>query len=91
MGYNLTKDTGDGRATAVPPDTTDPIQALLDSVQTFPLTYQSPLARISIRITPKVRWNAGYQFYDYFETFGLLGYYQNFHAHNGYTSVLWTF
>lgn len=91
LGYNLTKDTGDGRATAVPPDTTDPIQALLDSVQTFPLTYQSPLARISIRITPKVRWNAGYQFYDYFETFGLLGYYQNFHAHNGYTSVLWTF
>jgi hypothetical protein len=91
LGYNLTKDTGDGRATAVPPDTTDPIQALLDSVQTFPLTYQSPLARLSIRITPKVRWNAGYQFYDYFETFGLFGYYQNFHAHNGYTSVLWTF
>jgi hypothetical protein len=72
-------------------DTTNPIQALLSSVQTFPLTYQSPLARVSIRLTPKVRWNAGYQYYDYMETFGLLGYYQNFHAHTGYTSVLWTF
>lgn len=91
LGYSITKDTGDGRSTAVPPGTTDPIQALLDSVQTFPLTYQSPLARLSIRISPKIRWNAGYQYYDYEETFGLLGYYQNFHAHTGYTSVLWTF
>jgi hypothetical protein len=91
LGYTITKDTGDGRATAVPPDTTNPVQALLDSVQTFPLTYQSPLVRLSIRITPKIRWNAGYQYYDYFETFNLLGYYQNFHAHTGFTSALWTF
>jgi hypothetical protein len=91
FGYSITKDVGDGRGAAVTPATTDPIQALLDSVQTFPLTYQSPLARLSIRISPKVRWNAGYQFYDYKETFGLLGYYQNFHAHTGFTSVLWTF
>jgi hypothetical protein len=91
LGYSITKDTGDGRATAVPSGTTDPIQALLDSVQTFPLTYQSPLARLSIRISPKLRWNAGYQYYGYGETFGVLGYYQNFHAHTGYTSVLWAF
>jgi hypothetical protein len=90
-GYSITKDTGDGRATAVPADTTNPIQALLDSVQTFPLTYQSPLARLSIRIGPKLRWNAGYQYYGYGETFGLLSYYQNFHAHTGYTSILWSF
>jgi hypothetical protein len=91
LGYSITKDTGDGRSTAVPTGTTDPIQSLLDSVQTFPLTYQSPLARLSIRISPKVRWNAGYQYYSYGETFGLLGYYQNFHAHTGYTSILWAF
>ena len=91
LGYSITKDTGDGRATAAPVAATDPIAALLDSVQTFPLTYQSPLARLSIRISPKLRWNAGYQYYDYFETFGLLTYYQNFHAHTGFTSVLWTF
>jgi hypothetical protein len=91
LGYSITKDVGDGRGTAAPPNTTDPIQALLDSVQTFPLTYQSPLERLSIRLSPKLRWNAGYQFYDYKELFGLLGYYQNFHAHTGFTSVLWTF
>jgi hypothetical protein len=91
LGYSITKDVGDGRPTAVPANTTDPVAALLDSVQTFPLTYQSPLARLSIRVTPKVRWNAGYQYYGYSETFGLLGYYQNFHAHTGYSSVLWTF
>jgi hypothetical protein len=91
VGYTITKDTGDGRAAAVPAGVTDPIAALLDSVQTFPLTYQSPMARLSIRISPKLRWNAGWQFYGYSELFHLLGYDQNFHAHTGYTSVLWSF
>jgi len=34
-GYTITKDTGDGRSSAVPVGVTDPIAALLDSVQTF--------------------------------------------------------
>ncbi len=89
-GYTITKDTGDGRSAAAPPGAT-PLQTLLDSVQTFPLTYHSPLARLSIRIAPKIRWNAGWQYYDYAEQFNLLGYDQNFHAHIGYTSVLWSF
>ena len=96
LGYTITKDTGDGRATAVPAGASSlgapgPIGSLLDSVQTYPLTYQSPMARLSIRINPKVRWNAGWQFYGYGELFHLLGYDQNFHAHTGYTSVLWSF
>jgi hypothetical protein len=91
LGYSIVKDTGDGRPSAVPPGVTDPVQALFSSVQTFPLTYQSPLARISIRITPKIRWNAGFQFYNYHEQFGLLGEFQNYHANTGYTSVLWSF
>jgi hypothetical protein len=91
VGYSITKDVGDGRAAAVPAGVTNPIQALLSSVQTFPLTYQSPLVRLSIRITPKIRWNAGFQFYDYAEEFGLFSYYQNFHANTGYTSVMWSF
>jgi hypothetical protein len=44
-----------------------------------------------VRITPKLRWNAGWQFYNYHEEFGVLGYNQNFHAHTGYTSVTWAF
>jgi hypothetical protein len=90
-GYTITKDTGDGRATAVPAGVSDPAASLLDAVQTYPLTYQSPMARLSIRINSKVRWNAGWQFYGYAELFHLLGDDQNFHAHTGYTSVLWSF
>jgi hypothetical protein len=91
VGYGIVKDTGDGRPAAVPGGASDPVQALFSSVQTFPLTYQSPLVRVSIRITPKIRWNAGWQFYNYHEEFGLLGQFQNYHANTGYTSVLWSF
>jgi hypothetical protein len=90
VGYTITQDTGDGRPTATG-NVTDPVPALFASVQTFPLSYQSPLARVSVRITPKLRWNVGYQFYNYHEEFGVLGYYQNFHANTGYTSVTWAF
>ena len=90
VGYTITQDTGDGRPTATG-NLTDPAPALLASVQTFPLSYQSPLARVSIRINPKLRWNVGYQFYNYNEKFQILAYYQNFHANTGYTSVTWMF
>ena len=90
LGYTITKDTGDGRASAAN-GVTDPGAALLAGVQTFPLSYQSPLARVSVRIMPKLRWNLGYQFYNYNEKFQILGNYQNFHAHTGYTSVTWMF
>ncbi len=73
------------------PITSDPTTAILTSVQTFPLTYQSPLARFSFKISPKVRWNAGWQYYSYNELFHIFGYNQNFHANNGYTSILWSF
>jgi hypothetical protein len=91
VGYAITKDVGDGRATAVPTGVVDPIESLLASVQTFPLTYQSPLARLSIRLKSKLRWNAGYQYYSYNEQFHILGALQNFRAHTGYTSLLWAF
>jgi hypothetical protein len=91
VGYSITRDTGDGRATAVPPGVTDPIQALFTAVQTFPLSYQSPLARLSIKITPKLRWNAGWQFYNYNQQFDPFAYLANYHANTGYTSMLWSF
>ena len=97
LGYTITSDTGDGRATAAGyplgdlSTTAAASNAILAGVQTFPLTYQSPLGRLSIKLSPKLRWNAGYQFYNYHEQFGLLGAYQNFHAHTGYTSMTWAF
>lgn len=91
LGYSIVRDTGDGRPAAVPVGVTNPVEALLDSVQTFPLSYQSPLARVSFRITPKVRWNVGWQYYGYHEEFHILGNNQNFRAQTGYTSILWSF
>jgi hypothetical protein len=91
VGYSITKDTGDGRGSLTPAGATGAVRTLFDSVETFPLTYQSPLARLSIRITPKIRWNAGWQFYRYREEFGLVSFLQNYRAHTGYASVLWSF
>ncbi len=88
-GYNITRDAGDGRsAIAVQPN---PVTQLLYSVQTFPLTYQSPFARISWRLQENLRFNVGYQYYGYGEDFGLPGYRQGYRAHTGYTSLLWSF
>jgi len=86
VGYAITKDTGGPRTAPA-----ESIQTLLSSVQTFPMTYQTPLVRLSIRISPKVRWNAGYQFYNYEQQSNPFGFFQNFRANTGYTSVLWSF
>jgi hypothetical protein len=88
VGYNITKDTGDGRSGLATPGTTD---ALFYNVQTFPLNFQSPLFRLTVPLTRKIKWNLGYQYYGYHEDFGLNSLLQNYHAHTGYTSVLWAF
>ncbi len=90
VGYNIIKDTGDGRASDSLHQAT-PAGQLLYSVQTFPLTYQTPLLRLSVRLTAKLRYNIGYQYYGYHEEFGLLSVNQSYRAHTGYTSLLWSF
>jgi hypothetical protein len=72
-GYSLVQDVG-GQNVPFP--------------QSFPLRYLSPQGRISLRISEKIRWNAGYQYYGYHEDFSGL---QNYRAHTGYSSVLWAF
>ena len=54
----------------------------------FPLRYLSPQARLSIRITPKLRWNAGYQYYGYREQFSAA---QDYRANTGYSSLAFSF
>ena len=89
-GYSLTRDAGDSRAAYILPRLA-PGLADLYHAETFPLTYQTPLLRLSVQITPKLRYNIGYQYYGYHEDFGLLGQNQNYRAHTGYTSLLWSF
>ena len=86
-GYSHTQDTGDGRSTLLGPPTSSSLPAL-EAAQTFPLRFLSPMARISVSISEKIRWNVGYQYYGYNERFyNALDY----RAHTGYTSVLWSF
>lgn len=87
IGYNHVQDIGDGRSTPAGPGIGSALPAF-QAAQTLPLTYQSPLGRFSVRITDRVRWNVGYQYYAYREQF-FAG--QNFRAHTGYSSVLWSF
>ena len=94
VGYSHTQDTGDGRDSGNP----DPVavqllpgtlaQVAFQSAQTYPLRFLSPMARFSLRINQKLRWNVGYQYYGYNADF-----YNNldYHAHTGYTSLLWSF
>ncbi len=91
LGYTITDDTGDGRATAIPVGAIDPTAVVFAPVQTFPLSYQAPLARVSLRLREKLRWNAGWQYYNYHEQFGLEAFYQGYHANTGYTSLTWSF
>lgn len=87
VGYSRVQDTGDGRSTVVR-NTNDVANLAFYLAQTFPLTYESPMTRISVKILPKLRWNAGYQYYHYREGFKSL---QNYRAHTGFTSLTWAF
>jgi hypothetical protein len=97
LGYSLTMDTGDGRNSLAAQSAA--AAQVLYNAQTFPLTYQAPLVRLSVKLSQKLRWNAGYQYYGYHEEFGLLSGLasglppddQNYRANTGYTSLLWAF
>jgi hypothetical protein len=87
VGYSHVQDVGDGRATAAGTGLATSLPSLL-AAQTFPLRFLSPQARLSLRITPKIRWNVGYQYYGYREDFSTS---QDYRAHTGYSSVSWSF
>ncbi len=95
LGYSIVRDLGDGRsASSVIPlysqTTVADASPVFLAAQTFPLSYQAPLARLSIRLHEKLRWNVGYQHYSYHEDFAQV-FYQNYRAHTGYVSLLWSF
>jgi hypothetical protein len=87
LGYTHVQDTGDGRSTPTGVGIGSALP-VFQAAQTFPLTFESPLARFSLRISEKIRWNLGYQYYGYHEEFFNR---DNYRAHTGYSSVLWSF
>jgi hypothetical protein len=58
---------------------------------TFPMTYQSPLARLSLKIAEKAQLNFGWEFYRYNQKFAYFGYQPYYRAQTGYTSLTFTF
>jgi hypothetical protein len=87
-GYSRIQDLGDGRSRSSAISAGDVIVNPFFLAQTFPLSYSSPLARLSVKLNTKVRWNIGYQYYHYNEEFFDR---QNYRANTGYTSVTWAF
>jgi hypothetical protein len=78
-GYIRTQDQGSDERPTIPNTI---------GFQVYPLTFHSPMARVSVLLHSKLRWNAGYQKYGYGEE--LLPS-QNYGAHTGFTSLSWSF
>lgn len=91
-GYRINKDPGQGNLVAA---TTNTI------ISSVPINFQNPEARVAFKISRRVEWNVGYQYYAYNERFlstqnVLLNNLnvppsnvspQNYHAHLPYTSL----
>ena len=92
-GYTHVQDTGDGRSNAFGSGSGTDIPEF-QRAQTFPLKFQSPVGRLSVKLNNRIRWNLGYQYYGYHEDFFTGGNFlpdQAYRGHTGYTSVLWSF
>lgn len=85
--YSRVQDTGDGRSSPTAGTASAMLPALL-AAETFPVSYQAPSARLSIRLNKRLRWNAGYEYYAYQDKFYL---YNNYRASTGYSSLSWSF
>ncbi len=85
--YSRVQDTGDGRSSPTAGAASSMLPALL-AAETFPVSYQAPSARLSIRLNKRLRWNAGYEYYAYQDRFYL---YNNYRASTGYSSLSWSF
>lgn len=77
--YRINKDTGQGNQLSTP--------TLGTLITSYPMSYQSPEARLDIRLTRRLDWNVGYQYYNYNESPLVSIRPQNYHAHQPYTSL----
>ena len=79
--YRINKDNGQGNRVA------DPTGQPGFLVSSYPMSFQSPEARLAIRIKRQLDWNIGYQYYNYNESVLVGPRPQNYHAHLPYTSL----
>ena len=56
------------------------------------MAFRSPMVRLSVRVRQQLRWNAGYQYYNYRQDLATQVIpRQNYQANTGYTSLSWSF
>ncbi len=79
--YRINKDNGQGNRIE------DPIGTPGTLVSSYPMSFQSPEARLAIKINRRLDWNVGYQYYNYNESVLVGPRPQNYHAHLPYTSL----
>ena len=79
--YRVNHDNGQGSRRA------DPTGNPGNLLSSYPLTFQSPEARLAITINRRLDWNFGYQYYNYNESTLVGPRPQNYHAHLPYTSL----
>jgi hypothetical protein len=83
--YRVNHDNGQGTRLAEP--TTSPGNL----ISSYPMTFQSPEARLAIKINRRIDWNLGYQYYNYNESAVVGPRPQNYHAHLPYVSLRFYF
>jgi hypothetical protein len=79
--YRINKDNGQGNRLADPTGTPGTL------ISSYPMSFQSPEARVAIKINHRLDWNLGYQYYNYRESAIVGPRPQNYHAHLPYTSL----
>jgi hypothetical protein len=83
--YRINKDTGQGSRVANP--TGNP--GFL--IASYPMSFQTPEARLAFKVSRWLDWNVGYQYYNYEESTLVGPRPQNYHSHMPYTSLRFYF
>src|SRR4029077_11355010 len=102
VSYRVNQDSGQGNRLSaptagatiaggvIPPGSTTPFNPSVDGgslINSYPMSFQSPEARLAIKINRHLDWNLGYQYYNYNESALVGPRPQNYHAHLPYTSL----
>ena len=85
--YRVNKDNGQGSRVSDPAAT-----GARTLITSYPMSFQSPEARLAIKLHRRLDWNFGYQYFNYNEdglvrTFQGTPRAQNYHAHLPYMSL----
>jgi hypothetical protein len=83
--YRINKDNGQGNRVA------DPTGNPGTLIASYPMSFQSPEARLAVKLHQRLDWNVGYQYYNYNESTIVGPRPQNYHAHLPYTSLRFYF